>query len=138
VRGFEDRISRRKALKRVAAGAGVAWSAPILTSLRTPAFAQYGPCSPGCDPCQFGELCGTTCGCVGIPDECFCSDLGVCNPDGTPTCTTDADCDAVSGPGSRCASCTFFTGCVGSCWSPCGTAFPTTLTEGMVVTRPSR
>lgn len=37
-----DSISRRTMLKRLGAGAAVAWSVPVLTSLRTPAFAQYG------------------------------------------------------------------------------------------------
>jgi hypothetical protein len=37
-------IPRRKALKRLGAGAALAWTAPILTSLRVPAFAQ----SPSC------------------------------------------------------------------------------------------
>jgi hypothetical protein len=30
-------------LKRLGATAGVAWAAPVLTSIRTPAFAQYPP-----------------------------------------------------------------------------------------------
>jgi CHRD domain len=38
-------ISRRKMLKRVGAGVAVAWTAPILTSVRVPAYAQV---SPGC------------------------------------------------------------------------------------------
>jgi hypothetical protein len=36
----DDGISRRKMLKRIGAGAAVAWTAPILTSVQTPAFAQ--------------------------------------------------------------------------------------------------
>jgi hypothetical protein len=44
-----SRINRREALKRTAIATGVAWSAPILTSIRTPAFAQYGvPCEEDC------------------------------------------------------------------------------------------
>jgi hypothetical protein len=44
-----NRINRREALKRAAIATGVAWSAPVLISLRTPAFAQYGPpCEEGC------------------------------------------------------------------------------------------
>jgi Cu/Zn superoxide dismutase len=38
-------ISRRRMLKRVGAGVAVAWTAPILTSVRVPAYAQV---SPGC------------------------------------------------------------------------------------------
>jgi hypothetical protein len=75
-----NRINRREALKRTAIATGVAWSAPILTSLRTPAFAQYGvPCEEGCtyvihleapsyacSECE-GNICfGNTCGdCAG-------------------------------------------------------------------------
>lgn len=46
--GSPSRINRREALKRAAAVTGVAWAAPVLTSLRTPAFAQYGPCEENC------------------------------------------------------------------------------------------
>jgi hypothetical protein len=37
-------ISRRRMLKRIGAGAAVAWTAPIITSVRTPAWAQYPTC----------------------------------------------------------------------------------------------
>src|SRR5438067_767610 len=42
-------------LKRIGAGAAIAWAAPVVTSLHTPAFAQYecqGQCGGGiaCDP----------------------------------------------------------------------------------------
>ena len=108
------RISRRKMLKRLGAGAAVAWSAPVLTSLRTPAFAQYGPCAP------IGALCGPPdprCGgasgcpdcpgrtfCVALDDgSCFCALGGSCNfLPGEPICQTDADCEALLNPGARC------------------------------------
>jgi hypothetical protein len=38
-------ISRRKMLRRMGAGVAIAWTAPILTSVRVPAYAQV---SPGC------------------------------------------------------------------------------------------
>jgi Cu/Zn superoxide dismutase len=38
-------ISRRRMLRRMGAGVAVAWTAPILTSVRVPAYAQT---SPGC------------------------------------------------------------------------------------------
>src|ERR1700724_3540177 len=41
------RISRRKVLKQIGTGAAIAWSAPILTSIETPAFAES---RLGCDP----------------------------------------------------------------------------------------
>jgi hypothetical protein len=37
-------ISRRRMIKRIGAGAAVAWTAPVLMSVKTPAFAQ----SPAC------------------------------------------------------------------------------------------
>jgi len=113
-------ISRRRMLKRIGAGAAVAWSAPVLTSLRTPAFAQGSPvCAPGCPQCQFGAQCRETCACVGVPD-CFCSDLGTCFTD-RPICATDADCEQFVGPGGRCAPCVFDPSCVEtSCWRACG------------------
>lgn len=47
--GNSSRIDRREALKRAALVTGAAWAAPVLTSLRTPAFAQYGvPCEEDC------------------------------------------------------------------------------------------
>lgn len=48
-------ISRRRMLKRVGAGVAVAWTAPILTSVRVPAYAQTTPgvCSM-CAPAMTG------------------------------------------------------------------------------------
>jgi hypothetical protein len=115
-------ISRRSMLKRVGAGAAVAWSAPILTSLRAPAFAQGTPvCEPGCPACQFGLPCSQNCACVGVPVDCFCSGLGTCFTEGDPICRQDSDCDPFCGPGGRCAPCGFIPECVEtSCWCPCG------------------
>jgi hypothetical protein len=45
-------ISRRAMLKRIGAGAAIAWSAPVLSSFRTPAFAQY-----------------PTVGCITLPED---------------------------------------------------------------------
>jgi hypothetical protein len=75
--GTRDAISRRKMLKRMGAGAAVAWSAPILTSVSTPAFASYPPVRPLCviDPstgdcidngCE--EIAGARC----EPSPCRC------------------------------------------------------------------
>lgn len=64
-------ITRRTMLKRIGAGTAIAWSAPILTSLRTPAFAQYG---------EVCELCGClnepgalVCGQTPSGDDCVCA-----------------------------------------------------------------
>jgi hypothetical protein len=129
-------ISRRSMLKRVGAGAAIAWSAPVLTSLRTPAFGQASPvCAPGCSQCNFGERCREVCRCVGIPVECFCTSQGACRRD-VPICQTDEDCGA---PGARCARCVFDPSCVEtSCWYPCGGDQRVPQGPGIRVIRPSR
>jgi hypothetical protein len=102
-----EEISRRRMLKRIGAGAAVAWSAPILTSIRTPAFAQYGACSPG-SPCL---SCGPDAGCptelsphCGGGTDCFQLDYCGCVTDvdgknvclnvqfGSGPCTSSSDC----------------------------------------------
>lgn len=121
-----NRISRRRMLKRIGATTALAWSAPVLSSLRTPAFAQYIGCSPCTNPftCAGEELfqCGETPGCpvpqclclVTTEGDCFCLQNTTCP---LPECDTSADC-----PGeTRCVpSC----GCGGKptlCFQPCGT-----------------
>ena len=90
-----ERISRRKLLKRGAAGAAVAWSTPILTSMRTPAFAI----SQGCVTFDCNNLCQQPGGCdpIGLcpcgpfnslADGCFCASHYLPGQD----CTSDADC----------------------------------------------
>src|SRR2546428_9685181 len=45
----KDTVSRRRMLKRIGAGAAVAWTVPVLTSMRAPAFAQgSAPCETNC------------------------------------------------------------------------------------------
>jgi len=116
-----ERISRRRALKRVAAGAAVAWSAPVLTSLSTPASATHGytACaghSFSCgNPSSFVD-CGLGCFC--LREQCV-GDFG-CGT--TPTCTTDAECTAqgylfCQGPGEGCCG-------AGVCIPDCTTDAP--------------
>jgi len=127
-----ERISRRKALKRVAAGTAIAWSAPVLTSLRTPAFAQYPRCQEPCDGCFDGigdAPCGTdpvrggTCLCSRTTEGvCFCGADDGCNEWGN--CGSSADCP----PGFACKP----VGCTGcdpdpgemNCQRPCGAPLP--------------
>lgn len=120
-------ISRRRALKRIGSGAAIAWTAPVLMSIRTPAFAQYPTCRPF--DCLEQPRCGQTEGCPENPPECqiggcallndgscICSDFGFCS---TPDCTSDADCESQFGQGYRCgplSNC----GCPTGCWLPCG------------------
>jgi hypothetical protein len=101
-------LSRRKALKRIGAGAAIAWSAPVITSLKTPAFAQTPPpecrqCAPF--DCNNSAFCQSPCFsfCVQrINLACFCGPLVAWNTSGSPICQSDADCPAQTGPGSVC------------------------------------
>ena len=98
----ERAIPRRKMLKRIGAGAAIAWTAPVLTSLRTPAFAQYrlcndGPgvgCAVGGDDCLGQVACGpagSPCGCVRTTSgTCFCHAFSFC-ANVTP-CTSSSQC----------------------------------------------
>jgi hypothetical protein len=69
----QNPISRRRMLKRVGAGAAIAWSAPVLSSLRTPAFAQAGryppPCPEQCEGLCDAGVCGET---LGL--DCLCAE----------------------------------------------------------------
>ena len=92
IESTEAGISRRRMLKRIGAGAAVAWTAPILTSIHTPAFAQ----SPSCDcppySCQVPQHCVDNPNCVCAPHHgggpCLCWTGRV----SCTACDTDADC----------------------------------------------
>lgn len=116
----ENEISRRRMLKRIGAGAAVAWSAPILTSIRTPVFAQAG-CYSGCaDILCFSEeefACNDagTCICTRTTeDTCFCGD-GACPCDTYPPCSSSADCASGQACGLLCCTQDL------RCLPPCGT-----------------
>jgi hypothetical protein len=83
----DSSISRRRMLKRIGAGAAIAWSAPVLTSIRAPAYAQ----TPTCDACA-GDFCGgqTQCG-DQPPFGCFCAQIVGREP--TCFCYHDDICD---------------------------------------------
>jgi hypothetical protein len=123
-------ISRRRLLKRIGAGAAVAWTAPVVTSMRTPAFAQGSPAgcdrndNCGCDvnkPCNVHIPCGPggTCACWVHPSSQVCLCLffvEFCG--GPPTCPggSDSECQ----PGFCCTrSC-----CGLYCFPPCGASIP--------------
>jgi hypothetical protein len=105
----DDGVSRRRMLKRIGAGAAVAWTAPILTSIRTPAFAVTPSCGKQCDPgqncaaCPFLAACGgdSNCQCWQKSTDqgpgCICSDFVAFCGD-TPLCPGgQADCNAAPG-----------------------------------------
>jgi hypothetical protein len=107
-------------LKRIGAGAAVAWSAPILTSIRSPAFAQGSPPPPedcGCDfnlPCNILIDCHTSgglCNCWVFADRsgCWCGPFDPCS--GHDPCGSDSLCAS----GERCVE-----DCCGTlCYAPC-------------------
>jgi hypothetical protein len=127
----QDRVSRRRALKRIGTGAAIAWSAPILTSLRAPAFAQAtGPCAEHQGDCIrgcTGELpCNNGCFCMQRHSDkaCVCIGGGLC-----AVCSQDVDCDPITGPGSTCVDVDQDLGCCSgfsdtACQPPCGASFP--------------
>ena len=96
-------ISRRRMLTRIGAGAAVAWTVPIVTSIATPAFAVGSvnpcesdtPCNPCCGP--FLPCCKGVCfnGCD-TENNCICFNDNVCN--NLSPCTDSRDCL----PGYRC------------------------------------
>lgn len=137
------KVSRRSMLKRLGAGAAVAWSAPVLTSIRTPAFAQYPTQCEGCPDCDFsGVLCGgdLLCSCGGSGATCLCASSAACQV-GEPICSTDADCtnEFCEGPGV-CTPCQspVFPSCAPSvCWCRCGSPFPAVADDRIRVLQPS-
>jgi hypothetical protein len=86
-------ISRRRILKRIGAGTVIAWSAPMISSLSVPAYAQnYG-----------GEPC-TVCGCLQEPTNPSCGGECVCvrSVAGTCECLNTNDDAGFCGPGDTC------------------------------------
>jgi hypothetical protein len=123
-----DGISRRRVLKRIGGGVAIAWTAPVLTSLRTPAFAQSPTC--GCPPydCTNPAFCDNApCECS-PPHEggpCICTLAGLCSGIGQNLCANDQDCVAQFGPGWRCGdinagSCPQCGGDTTACWDTAG------------------
>jgi hypothetical protein len=95
-------ISRRNALKRIGAGAAVAWTTPAIMSMSTAASAgSPSPCVPGTGPCGKGAPCdvhadcgppGSGCACFFLTDGTqFCS-AGEYGCNGTLLCETNDDC----------------------------------------------
>jgi hypothetical protein len=128
-----ERISRRRVLERIGAGVAIAWSAPVLSSIRTPAFAQsppfpcrFGDCQPGF-PCHLHEPCGPSdlCACLALIDggPCECGDFPSFFCADYQPCEQHADCAA----GQKCyAAC-----CpTGICRGPCTGSSRTPRTRG--------
>ncbi len=117
------RLSRRTAIKRIGTAGAIAWVAPVLTTVHTPAFAQVGSppvdgecpsCAPTADPCP-QPSCGVgVCTCLTDVSTglCFCHQDSPCGL--LEECAATSDCP----DGWVCAaSC-----CEGlRCLPPCGT-----------------
>src|SRR5712691_7071699 len=95
----EDGISRRRMLKRIGAGAAIAWTAPVITSIRAPVFADIqspNPCTDQDFVCGGPvTLCGSDangdCGCEsGDRHMAKCVSNTPC--DSLVPCNSDADC----------------------------------------------
>ncbi len=118
-------LSRRELLKRMAAGSAIAWTAPVVSTFNSPAFAA-GVVSPVCPECEVGNFggfaCGAGCTCQEIvrdgvgTGECFCHQVISCGDPRVVPCASDADCTE---PGWRCTSNACFP--EGGCVPPCGT-----------------
>jgi hypothetical protein len=120
----KEGISRRRMIKRIGAGAAIAWSAPVLTSVSTPAFAQYPGCinDPGCgcsDPCNVAIPCGgrQDCNCWVHASSRSCTCLHF-----VQSCGEFGDCPA--GQDAECPSgmCCVDTCCGFTCTPACGGA----------------
>ena len=102
-------ISRRRMLKRIGAGAAVAWTAPVLTSIRTPAFAQYPGACAGSEECPGRDwACDTN-----TEGQALCWNDYFCSDPRAHACSSSADCtDPIY---SQCASTCCGTTCVPCC-----------------------
>ena len=97
-------VARRDVLKRLGVAAGVAWAAPVLTTIQTPAAAaDVGtPNNPECA----GATCASFTPCSTNVD-CVCGSVagggGICVP-GSTACESLQPCDnLVCPPGSVCS-----------------------------------
>lgn len=99
----EAAISRRSALKRIGVGAALAWTAPMVMSFETPAFAASEVCT-NCDTtcprsgnqCAPGHFClvhvnptGSRCVCVFAN---YCSEAAKHGNGSDIVCGSDSDC----------------------------------------------
>src|SRR5438067_2651464 len=115
-RAADGRISRRRLLKRMGAGAAVAWLAPVVSSFGSPASATCSQCDPNCTDFVCGgtiDICGSDCYCDRDSDNvCQCWQNSFCSQ--VPICTDNSDCSGYCG--------CFYDTCCGSpvCIPCCG------------------
>jgi hypothetical protein len=117
-REIQDRISRRRMIKRLGAATAVAWTAPVLSTLGSSAYAQTAeyndPRCPDCvalggtgaDHCAGQPDCGAEpsgnpCSCLRTPGSqadpdgsCQCHSCVFCDNPAVISCTGQAGCPA--------------------------------------------
>jgi hypothetical protein len=108
---INERVSRRRMIKRLAAATAVAWSAPVLSSVHTPpAFAQMSDGGPPCRCVALGEpgsthcanqpdcgaeVSGNPCSCLAdIHHQCQCHSCVLCENPAVVSCASAGDCPA--------------------------------------------
>jgi hypothetical protein len=135
IEGSEGGVSRRKIIQRIGVGTALAWSAPVLQSLASPAHAQQY--DPACaERCPVINCVGSVpqCGSSGPFGFCFCSQTTeggcVCAEEtscsGVNECDSSADCAA----GQTCHNVCCTGGTTNQCFWPCGTNASTTQADG--------
>jgi hypothetical protein len=113
----DERVSRRRLLKRAGAGAAAVGAGSMITAATASAAFDPGfstACAPqGCGECANQQACGTGCFCITTSSGCcFCHESSSCAE--LVACSTDADCH----PGWACAySCCGGTLCLPHCGS---------------------
>lgn len=115
----DERVSRRRLLKRAGVGAAVLGAGSMITA--STAAAQHegdAACidAGGCGVCGGQQDCGDTCSCIMRVDGCcFCHEWSFCSD--LPSCSDDHDCP----PGWACS----YSCCGGGyCHPPCGYVWP--------------
>jgi hypothetical protein len=108
-------VSRRDALKRIGAGAAVAWTAPTLLSMQAAGAGSPHPCNITMAPCGKGADCDVpaTCGPTGSGCACFnvAGDIGQFCSSGEFNCGNQIVCTSSD-------QCPCGWGCVASCCGP--------------------
>ena len=120
-------ISLRTMLRRIGAGAAIAWSAPVLTSLKVPAFAQgVSPACVGCEANPCGDEPPNFCGTAPNGDACVCA----LPAPGQPCECVQPACgfEACAGPGDCPPG--FICGFAGCCDQPACVALCGTVLDG--------
>lgn len=126
-------MSRRTAIKSVAAGTALVWVAPAVTTLGASAFASHNPVCEGVDfQCDVVQECGASgplglCVCdTSVGGTPFCWENFFC--DTSRNCDTDADCSG----GELCVTtcCDIVHGFAKQCAPACDTNHVSTADSG--------